>query len=71
MVRMMMRMDVTNTSTRATETFAETCTRYLARYGVAGLRSMAAEWRLFGGARTGRRLPARYAVAAQVLAEVA
>lgn len=72
MVRMMMRMDVTNTSTRAAETFAETCARYLARYGLDGLRKMAAEYRLQvnHGARGARPMPLRYATAARVLAAV-
>lgn len=65
-MRILMGMNTTN---RAAETFEETCTRYLAKYGAAGLRSMASEWRLYlnhGGA-----CPApRYAVAARVVASL-
>ena len=47
---------------------AETHARYLATYGAATLRAMAAEYRMFANARTGRRLPLRFAVAANAVA---
>ena len=53
---------------RNEETPEETALRFLGRYGVAGLRAMAAEYRTYQrhGA-PGYRLPLRYGVAASCL----
>ena len=54
-----------------TETFAETAARYIAKYGAVTLRAMAADWRMYSGGliMTARRMPLRYAVAAEIVAK--
>ena len=55
---------------RGLEEWHETQTRYLAAYGIAGLRAMAREYRLHSYTQMGAALPPRYAIAARVLADL-
>ena len=56
---------------RGLEEWHETQARYLATYGIAGLRSMAAEYRTAQRMGEACLLPPRYAIAARVLADLA
>ena len=66
-------MGKTNTTDRSNEEWTDTCRRYLATYGAAGLRGMASTYRTDRAHRVkgGRLLPLRYSTAAAVLASLA